>query len=152
MTGGRIKRIGRYLDHEDFCLTYGDGVGNVDIDALMKFHRAKGRLVTVTAVQPTGRFGSLVQQGGLVTQFVEKPLQGAGWISGGFFVCSPKVLDYIAGDETTWEREPLSALAAEGQLAAYHHDGFWHPMDTMRDKSLLEDLWNSGQPPWKVWK
>ena len=151
MTGGRIKAIRPHVGDEPFCLTYGDGVADIDIRALLNFHRTHGRLATVTAVQPAGRFGTIRQEGDLVTEFVEKPVQGGGWISGGFFVVSPSVLDYIEGPSTIWEREPLSRLASEGQLAAYQHNGFWHPMDTLRDKNYLESLWSEGTAPWKVW-
>jgi glucose-1-phosphate cytidylyltransferase len=151
MTGGRLKRVAEYVADEDFCLTYGDGVGDVDISRLVQFHRAHGRRATVTAVQPPGRFGMLTLEGDGVTGFDEKPRGDGGWINGGFFVLSPKVLDYIEGDRTVWEEEPLEALARDGELMAFRHHGFWHPMDTQRDKRLLEDLWRSATPPWKVW-
>jgi glucose-1-phosphate cytidylyltransferase len=151
MTGGRIRRVGRYLAGEDFCLTYGDGVGNVDISASIDFHQRQGTLATVTTVQPPGRFGSLNLEEGRITGFQEKPQGDGGWISGGFFVLSPKVLDYITGDETVWEREPMERLAAEGNLSAFVHHGFWHPMDTLRDKLLLEELWSTGRAPWMAW-
>ena len=150
MTGGRLKRIAPYLEREDFCLTYGDGVADINICTLIGFHRAQKTLATVTAVQPPARFGALRLTGNKVAEFQEKPA-GDGWVSGGFFVLSPKVLDYIAGDQTTWEREPLARLAREGQLSTFQHRGFWQPMDTLRDKNHLEDLWNSGKAPWKVW-
>jgi glucose-1-phosphate cytidylyltransferase len=150
MTGGRLKRVAKYLDDGDFCLTYGDGVADVDLRALVNFHRDQKTLATVTAVRPAGRFGALVTNGTKVLNFQEKP-EGAGWINGGFFVLSPRVLDYIKGDDTIWEREPLERLAHEGQLAAFPHAGFWHPMDTLRDKNQLEALWSSGRAPWKVW-
>ena len=151
MTGGRIKRIGRYLDGEPFCLTYGDGLGDINIRDLIAFHSQHGRLATVTATQPPGRFGALRLDGEIVRGFQEKPLGDGGWINGGFFVLSPKVLETISGDETVWEDEPMQKLAACGQLAAYKHPGFWQPMDTLRDKNHLELLWQSGQAAWKVW-
>ena len=150
--GGRIKRI---LPHvagdEAFCLTYGDGVGNVDVSAVMAQHRASGRLATVTAVRPPGRFGAILFEGDKVTGFQEKPRGDGGWINGGFFVCSPKVGDYIDGDDTVWERQPMERLAAEGELGAYFHEGFWQPMDTLRDRRQLEEMWASGKAAWKVW-
>ncbi len=152
MTGGRLKRIRPYLrEGEEFCMTYGDGVGNIDIGALIAFHRAHGKLATVTATQPPGRFGALRMKGNDIVSFIEKPQSDQNWISGGFFVLSPKVLDYVEGDATIWEREPLERLAREGNIAAYKHGGFWQPMDTLRDKMLLEQLWQSGKAPWKVW-
>jgi glucose-1-phosphate cytidylyltransferase len=150
-TGGRLKRVARHLDSEDFCMTYGDGVADVDVTALIDEHRASGRLATVTAVQPPGRFGSLEMDGAQVRGFREKPPGDGGWINGGFFVLSPRVIDHIAGDGTLWEREPMERLAADNQLGAFKHDGFWRPMDTLRDKTALEDLWASGKAPWKVW-
>ncbi|MEP6792642.1 MAG: glucose-1-phosphate cytidylyltransferase, partial [Ramlibacter sp.] len=137
MTGGRLKRVASYLGTEDFCFTYGDGVANVDIGRLIEFHRDGGRLATLTAVQPPGRFGALNLEGHLIRSFQEKPHGDGGWVNGGFFVLSPKVLDYIDGDNSTWEGEPLQRLADEGQLAAHFHQGFWQPMDTLRDKNLL---------------
>lgn len=151
MTGGRLKRVGHYLGEEDFCFTYGDGLGNVDIGASVAFHREQGTLATVTAVQPPGRFGALDFDRNRITEFHEKPDGDRGWINGGFFVLSPHVLDYIEGDATSWEKEPIERLAREGQLSAYRHYGFWHPMDTLRDKLLLEGLWSEGKAPWKVW-
>jgi glucose-1-phosphate cytidylyltransferase len=151
MTGGRLRRIAPYVQGEDFCCTYGDGVGDVDITALVAFHKQSGRLATLTATQPPGRFGSLVVDESRVLSFQEKPRGDGGWINGGFFVLSPSVLDYIAGDNTTWEREPMERLAAEGQLSVYRHHGFWQPMDTLRDKTQLEKLWSDGRAPWKVW-
>jgi glucose-1-phosphate cytidylyltransferase len=151
MTGGRLKRITPYLGSETFCLTYGDGVSNVDISASLKHHRKNGRLATVTAVQPPGRFGMLDIEGDAVSGFIEKPEGDGGWINGGFFVLEPQVLDLIESDSTIWEREPLQRLAAENQLSAFIHRGFWHPMDTLRDKQLLEELWSAGSAPWKVW-
>jgi glucose-1-phosphate cytidylyltransferase len=151
MTGGRLKRVARYLGDEDFCFTYGDGVGDVDIGKLLEFHRGRKTLATLTAVQPPGRFGALDLQGERVLGFQEKPQGDGGWVNGGFFVLSPKVMDYIDGDATTWEKEPLQTLAAQGQLSSYFHRGFWQPMDTLRDKILLEELWSSGKAPWKSW-
>jgi len=151
MTGGRLKRVKDYLDGEDFCFTYGDGVGDIDIKGLVEFHRASGKLATLTATQPPGRFGALETEGNLIRSFQEKPHGDGGWINGGFFVLSPKVIDYITDDETIWEREPMERLAKESQLQAWFHRGFWQPMDTLRDKNHLEDLWNEGRAPWKVW-
>jgi len=152
MTGGRLRRVREYLGDEDFCFTYGDGVGNVDISATVAQHKASGLKATLTAVQPPGRFGALNLEGQRITSFQEKPVGDGGWINGGYFVCSPSVLDYIQDDDTTWERDPLEKLAAEGQLGAYLHHGFWQPMDTLRDKVHLEELWSSGKAAWKVWK
>ncbi len=152
MTGGRLRRVREYLGEEDFCFTYGDGVGNVDISATVAQHKASGLKATLTAVQPPGRFGALNLEGQRITSFQEKPVGDGGWINGGYFVCSPSVLDYIQDDDTTWERDPLEKLAAEGQLGAYLHHGFWPPMDTLRDKVHLEELWSSGKAAWKVWK
>jgi len=151
MTGGRLKRVAKYLDDEDFCLRYGDGVGDVDITRLLEFHRDSGRMVTITAVQPPGQFGDLVMDGDRVPQFAEKTPGDGGWISGGFFVLSPEVLDYVEGGQTYWEREPLERLAAQSQLAAYKHTGFWQPMDTLRDRNQLNALWDDGQAPWRIW-
>lgn len=153
MTGGRIKRIAPYVGNETFCLTYGDGVADVDIRALVDFHRAHGRLATVTAVRSPGRFGILDidDTAETVTRFHEKPDNEMGWINGGFFVVEPSVVNYIDGDDTTWEKEPLERLAQDGALAAYRHRGFWRPMDTLRDQRELEALWNSGKAPWKCW-
>lgn len=151
MTGGRIKRVRRYLGDEPFCLTYGDGVANIDVSTLVDFHRSQNTLATVTVVQPPGRFGNVGIENGRITKFQEKPPGDAGWISGGFFVLSPKVCDYIEDDTTVWERGPLEMLAGEGNLAAYHHRGYWQCMDTLRDRISLEDLWLSGSAPWKVW-
>jgi glucose-1-phosphate cytidylyltransferase len=151
MTGGRLKRVREYLGDDDFCFTYGDGVADIDIKALVRFHQQHGRLATLTAVQPPGRFGALVLRGTEVTDFEEKPRGEGGWINGGFFVLSPKVIDQIDSDETLWEREPMERLARSHQMQAYLHRGFWQPMDTLRDKTQLEDLWSSGQAPWKVW-
>ncbi len=150
--GGRIKRILPYVkDDEAFCLTYGEGVGDVDVTAVLDLHRRSGRLATVTATQPPGRFGALRFEGDRVTGFQEKPVGDGGWINGGFFVCSPKVGDYIDGDLTVWEREPLERLAAEGQLGVHFHHGCWQPMDTLRDRRHLEELWAAGKAPWKIW-
>lgn len=152
MTGGRIKRIAPHVGDQPFCVTYGDGVADIDIRKLVEFHRSSGRLATVSAVPSPGRFGILdIAENERVTRFHEKPDNEMGWINGGFFVLEPGVLDYIDGDDTTWEREPLERLARDGQLAAYRHRGFWKPMDTLRDQRELEKLWNSGAAPWKVW-
>jgi glucose-1-phosphate cytidylyltransferase len=150
-TGGRIKRIAKYVEGESFCMTYGDGLADVDIGALVAFHRRDARIATVTAVQPPGRFGALEMDGQQVRGFIEKPQGDGGWINGGFFVLTPAVFDYIEGDHTLWEQEPLQQLAKDGQLGAYMHTGFWQPMDTMRHRQILEELWASGSPPWKVW-
>ena len=150
-TGGRLKRIARYVDQEPFYMTYGDGLADVDLSRLVESHRSEGALATVTAVRPPGRFGSLELEGSRVNKFTEKPLGDGSWINGGFFVLDPKVFDYIEGDATLWEDEPLKRLATQGQLAAYFHTGFWQPMDTVRHKQILEDLWASGSPPWKIW-
>jgi glucose-1-phosphate cytidylyltransferase len=150
-TAGRLRRVARHLGDEDFCMTYGDGVADIDISALIAQHRGAGRLATVTAVQPPGRYGSLELSGLQVDGFREKPPGDGGWINGGFFVLSPKVIDYVADDATIWEREPMERLAAERQLEAFKHDGFWRPMDTLRDKTLLENLWAEGRAPWKTW-
>jgi glucose-1-phosphate cytidylyltransferase len=153
MTGGRLKRIRRYLqDDSAFCLTYGDGVSDLNITQLIDFHRGHGRLATVTAVQPLGRYGSLDCVGDTVRGFIEKPRGDGGWVNGGFFVLSPAVLDFIDGDDTIWEDTPLSRLAAEQQLQAFQHQGFWHPMDTLRDKNYLEQLWQEGVAPWRIWQ
>lgn len=152
MTGGRLKRVASYLGDDDFCCTYGDGVSDVDIGKLIEFHKSHGKLATVTAVQPLGRFGSLDIADDAITGFKEKPVGEGGWINGGFFVLSPKVLDYVADDSISWERQPMERLAREGQIFAYKHYGFWQPMDTLREKVLLEDLWSSGKAAWKNWK
>jgi len=152
MTGGRIRRIREYVGEEHFCVTYGDGVADIDIAKLLSVHQNNGAHGTVTVVQPPGRFGAVDLDGsGGVRQFQEKPQGDGSWINGGFMVFSPKVFDYIADDDTVLEREPLQRLAAEGKLAAYRHKGFWQAMDTLRDKRHLEELWNSGSPPWKLW-
>jgi len=149
MTGGRLKRIRQYVAAEDaFCMTYGDGLSNVNIGRLVEFHRRHGRMATVTAVQPTGRYGALSLNGSTVTGFVEKPRGDGGWVNGGFFVLSPSCLDYVADDSTVWEDEPLKRLAEVGELEAFMHAGFWQPMDTLRDKNVLESLWAAGNPPW----
>jgi glucose-1-phosphate cytidylyltransferase len=152
MTGGRVKRIASYVkDESAFCLTYGDGVGDVNITELIAFHKAQNVKATLTATIPPGRFGALDLVGKKVNSFREKPKGDGAMINGGFFVLSPQVIDYIKDDKTIWEREPLEQLAEEGQLAAYQHEGFWQPMDTLRDKTHLEELWQSGQAPWKTW-
>lgn len=151
-TGGRLRRVRRFLDSEEsFCFTYGDGLSNVDVAGLLRFHDQQGRLATVTAVLPPGRFGVLTMEERRITGFREKPPGDGSRINGGFFVLSPSVIDYIAGDETVWEREPLERLAQEGQLSAFVHDGFWQPMDHLRDKMMLEELWGRGNAPWKIW-
>lgn len=152
MTGGRLKRVRPYLENEEqFCFTYGDGLSDVDIGAQLAFHRNHGKLATVTAVLPPGRYGALERVGDSVQGFTEKPRGDGGWINGGFFVLSPKVIDLIDGDATSWEAEPLAQLAKSDQLMAYEHSGFWQAMDTLREKNLLEDLWQSGRAPWKRW-
>lgn len=151
LTGGRLKRVREYVQDEDFCMTYGDGVANVNIAELLKYHEAQGRLATVTSVKPPGRFGALDIRDGKVTRFLEKPSGDQGAINGGFFVLSPKVLDLIEGDHTTWEQEPMEELARTGQLAAFQHKGFWQPMDTLRDKNTLNRLWDEGKAEWKLW-
>lgn len=152
LTGGRLKRVARYLKgEENFCFTYGDGLSDVNISALVGFHRAHGRLATVTAVQPPGRYGALVLSGDEVKGFTEKPRGDGGMINGGFFVLSPRAIDFIAGDDTSWEEGPLQKLAAQQELRAYRHVGFWQPMDTLRDKNQLEDMWRSGRAPWMTW-
>jgi glucose-1-phosphate cytidylyltransferase len=153
MTGGRLKRVGQFVrDDEAFCFTYGDGVGDVDIGGLVEFHRQQKKLATLTATYPPGRFGALEFDGHNVLSFKEKPKGDGAMVNGGFFVLSPRVLDLITDDSTIWEREPLESLAAQGQLAAYQHAGFWQAMDTLRDKTHLEELWASGRAPWKVWQ
>jgi glucose-1-phosphate cytidylyltransferase len=152
MTGGRLKRVADYLQGEEaFCFTYGDGVADVDVTASIAFHRGHGKLATVTAVLPPGRYGALQLDGSTVRGFTEKPHGHDGLINGGFFVLSPRCIDRIAGDETSWEAEPLTGLAADGELMAFAHTGFWQPMDTLREKTLLENLWDSNRAPWKVW-
>ena len=152
MTGGRLKRVLPYVGGEEFCFTYGDGVADLDLGALIDFHRAQGRLATVTAVQPSGRFGALDLDANLIRRYEEKPKGDGGWINGGFFVLSPEVARYIEGDDTVWEQAPLQRLAEDDQLAAYRHRGFWHAVDTVRDKRHLQELWESGDPPWKLWE
>jgi glucose-1-phosphate cytidylyltransferase len=149
--GGRIKRLAPYLGSGTFMLTWGDGVSDIDLRRLIEFHRAHGKLATLTAVRPPARFGHIELEGDVVAEFSEKPQAREGWINGAFFVLEEEVLDYIDGDETEWEKEPLERLAADGQLMAYRHDGFWQCMDTLRERKLLEQLWDSGQAPWKVW-
>jgi len=153
MTGGRLKRVREFVaDEEHFCFTYGDGVSDVNITKLIKYHRSQGKEATLTATRPPGRYGALnITDSGLVDHFQEKPDGDGSWINGGFFVLSPSVIDRIDGDETTWEAGPLNALAADGQLSAFKHDGFWQPMDTLREKNLLNNLWNKGVAPWKTW-
>lgn len=153
MTGGRLRRVREFIGDETFCLTYGDGVSDVDLSALIEFHRHQERFVTLTAVQPAGRFGALSigPDDNAITHFREKPIGDGAWINGGFFVCEPQVIDYIADDGTVWEQEPLRQLAEERQLGAFRHSGFWQPMDTLRDKDYLERLWQSGDAPWKIW-
>jgi glucose-1-phosphate cytidylyltransferase len=151
MTGGRLRRVADYVS-DTFCLTYGDGVADVDVTALIAHHRSSGREATVTAIQPPGRYGALAIADGGVTRFLEKPVGDGQWINGGFFVCEPSVIRRIAEDATPWEAEPLESLAADGQLGVYRHTGFWSAMDTLRDKNQLEDLWTRGTAPWKVWQ
>jgi glucose-1-phosphate cytidylyltransferase len=151
-TGGRLKRLARWLDpDETFMFTYGDGVADIDLHALFRFHKLHGKLATVTAVRPPARFGRMAVDDGWVTAFYEKPEEGEGWINGGFFVLNAKVLDYIDGDNTSWEREPLERLVRNHQMVGYTHHGFWSCMDTLREKNMLEQLWNSGEAPWKIW-
>jgi glucose-1-phosphate cytidylyltransferase len=152
LTGGRLKRVARYVnDEEAFCFTYGDGVADINITAQIAFHRQHGKWATVTAVQPPGRYGALRTENNVVAGFTEKPRGDGGKINGGFFVLSPRCIDLIVGDETSWEADPLIKLASSRQLMAFVHDGFWQPMDTLRDKNALEDLWASNRAPWKVW-
>jgi glucose-1-phosphate cytidylyltransferase len=152
MTGGRVKRVQKYLNNEPFLLTYGDGVGSINIREVVDFHRQSNKFLTVTAVQPSGRFGALdITDNHTVSSFMEKPKGDGAWINGGFFVCQPEVLDYISGDSTIFEKEPLENIASNGQMTAFKHSGFWKPMDTLRDKQELENLWASGEAPWKNW-
>jgi glucose-1-phosphate cytidylyltransferase len=152
MTGGRVKRVAPYINSEAFCMTYGDGVADIDLNRLIEFHKNSRRLATVTAVRPSGRFGALTIEDNLVTSFKEKPRGDGGWINGGFFVLEPQILDYIDDDSTIFEKKPLEQLAAQGQLSAYRHDGFWEAMDTLRDKRYLDSLWQTRQAPWKTWE
>ncbi len=152
-TGGRMKRLASWLDdNEPFLFTYGDGVADVDLRAVLKYHHSHGRLATMTTVRPPARFGRVGYDGPLVREYNEKPDEGEGWINGGYFVLNKKVIQYIDGDNTSWEREPLEQLAREGQLAGYRHTGFWSCMDTLKEKKLLEEMWNSGNPPWRIWE
>lgn len=153
LTGGRLKRVAKHVqDEEAFCFTYGDGLADVDIGKLITFHKSHGKQATVTAVQPPGRYGAIEKSGNQVTGFIEKPRGDGGLINGGFFVLSPKCIDLIEGDDTSWEGQPLTKLATEGEMMAFDHHGFWQPMDTLRDKNYLEELWDAGQAPWKIWK
>ena len=151
LTGGRLARVKNYLDDEPFCFTYGDGVADVNISNLISHHYREGRKATLTAVQPPGRFGTLAFERGRLMRFEEKPQGDGTWINGGFFILDPSVIDLVDGDQCTWEQKPLQNLAERGQLSAYRHEGFWQPMDTLRDKNLLEDLWQSDKAPWKLW-
>lgn len=151
MTGGRLRRVRPHVGEETFCFTYGDGVADVDIAALLRFHRTHGKAATLTAIRPPGRYGAIVTEGTTVTSFQEKPAGDGSWINGGFFVLEPSVFGLLEGDQTSWELSPLATLAKRGQLAAYEHTGFWQAMDTLRDKNSLEELWARGAPPWKVW-
>jgi len=152
MTGGRIKRLASYIGNETFMLTWGDGVSNINLNDLLKFHRSHGKLATMTAVRPPARYGHLEFDGKRVAEFSEKPQTGEGWINGAFFVIEPKVFDYIEGDDTQWEKEPLERLAKDGELMAYRHSSFWQCMDTLREKHILEKYWHSGNAPWKIWR
>jgi glucose-1-phosphate cytidylyltransferase len=153
LTGGRLKRVANHVqDEEAFCFTYGDGLADVDIGKLIAFHKSHGKNATVTAVQPPGRYGAIEKAGDQVTGFIEKPRGDGGLINGGFFVLSPACIDLIDGDETSWEAQPLTKLASDGEMMAFEHQGFWQPMDTLRDKTYLEQLWDSGRAPWKIWK
>lgn len=151
MTGGRIKRLQSWIGNETFMATYGDGLADISISALVAFHKSHGKIATLSAVRPPARFGGLRIEGGRVAEFVEKPQSGEGWINGGFFVLEPQIFDYIASDETSFEWEPMQKLASDGQLMAYQHDGFFQPMDTTRERNILEELWSSGKAPWKMW-
>jgi glucose-1-phosphate cytidylyltransferase len=152
MTGGRLKRVAKYLQTEEsFCFTYGDGLANINLRELITFHKNHGKLATVTAVQPAGRYGALELSGSNVIGFVEKPRGDGGWINGGFFILSPRCIELIQGDECVWESGPLNTLAKKGELEAFFHKGFWQPMDTLRDKNQLEELWSTGKAPWRVW-
>lgn len=152
LTGGRLWNVRDFLDDEPFCFTYGDGVADINLKNLVEFHKNSGLKATLTAVQPPGRYGSLDLNGNVVRKFQEKPKGDGGWVNGGFFVLNPSVLEYITDDQTSWEGESLEGLSADGQLGAFKHDGFWRPMDTLRDKMFLEELWISGKAPWKIWK
>ena len=151
MTGGRLRRVKSFLGKDDFFLTYGDGLSNVDLAALVEFHKAHGRKATVTAVSPAARFGAMIVEEGSVTRFEEKPLNTNDFVNGGFFVLNPDVIDLIEGDATIWERQPMEQLARTGELMAFQHHGFWQPMDMLRDKIQLEELWSAGRAPWKTW-
>jgi len=151
MTGGRLRRVREHVGDDTFCFTYGDGLSNVNVAEVIAFHKAQGTYATVTAVQPPGRFGVVDIEEDKIRKFTEKPVGDGGWVNGGYFVLEPKVFDYVEGDDTTWEREPLERLAAESQLSAFRHTDFWQPMDNLRDKILLDGLWESGRAPWKVW-
>ena len=152
MTGGRLKKIQKYVDNETFCFTYGDGLSDINIKNLLKFHKENKTFATTTAVQPPGRYGDLQLKNNKVTKFIEKPLGGGSFVNGGYFVLEPEVFDYLKGDRTVWEKEPLENLASQNQLSAFTHKGFWHAVDTLRDKNNLEKLWNSKNTPWKIWK
>jgi glucose-1-phosphate cytidylyltransferase len=152
MTGGRLRRVRDHVEDARFLFTYGDAVSDVDLDALLRYHDEKGATVTLTAIRPTGRFGAVeLASDGTVKTFQEKPAGDGGWVNGGFFVVEPGAIDHVAGDDTIWEREPLERLTAAGEVAAFRHEGFWHPMDTLRDKTRLEELWSTGQAPWRTW-
>jgi glucose-1-phosphate cytidylyltransferase len=152
MTGGRIKRIKNHINNETFMITYGDGVGNIDIKSLFEFHKANGKACTVTSVQPSGRFGLLsIDENSSVQSFFEKPKGDGAWINGGYFVCEPSIFDYIEGDATIWEKEPMERIATDGQMKAFKHNGFWRPMDTLKDKMDLHEMWVAGKAPWKIW-
>jgi glucose-1-phosphate cytidylyltransferase len=150
-TGGRVKRIKEYIGNKTFCMTYGDGIGSVDITETIEFHKKMGKLATMTGVLPPGRYGSIKIQDNLITSFMEKPHGDGGWVNGGFFVLEPKVLDFVDGDSTVWEREPLNRLVANNEVAVYKHSDFWHGLDTLRDKNMIQMMWDSGNPLWKVW-
>jgi len=152
LTGGRLKQVREYLGNESFCFTYGDGVADIDVGKLVAFHQSQGRLATLTAIQPPGRYGAVCIKDSRVTSFAEKPAGDGAWVNGGFFVLEPQAIDYIEGDQTSWEREPLVRLSDDGELRGYQHTGFWQAMDTLRDKNQLEQLWQSGKAPWKVWR
>jgi glucose-1-phosphate cytidylyltransferase len=151
MTGGRLKRVAPFIGTEDFCFTYGDGLGDINISELISLHKEEKRISTVTAAQQPGRFGAIRSEGNMVKSFIEKPDGESGWVNGGFFVLSPRIFDYIVDDNTVWEREPMQNLALANQMSVYFHNGFWQPMDTLREKNMLESLWQSGKAPWKIW-